>query len=206
LRLTTEGWKVRLVDMVSIPAGKLCPTRTVGRAAHRRRRGSCRPCAAAKSPLLDAMRAAGVKRPARDPARSGPAAAAPAFPQFSTTYSQQRQGQKKFGRRSSATRIECEQPLSPFPRPHAGLLLPKGWAERHPLWIRRPPLARLPVPSLNRRAARRRLAPGHSDADAKEKDVFRGHFSLMAAIETTKTRRTRCWRVPGDRGGFKVPR
>jgi hypothetical protein len=83
-----------------------------------------------------------------------------AFPQFSTTYSQPPQGQKKICPPSSAIRPECEQPLSPSPRPHEGLLLPKGWAERVPLWISRRPLARLPIPSLNRRAADGRHAAG----------------------------------------------
>jgi hypothetical protein len=69
--LTTEGWKVRFVDMVRIPAWMLGAARKGG-AAHRRRprlgitairhsHSELRQHPAAKSPLLEAIGRAGVK-------------------------------------------------------------------------------------------------------------------------------------------------
>jgi hypothetical protein len=62
--LTTEGWNVRLVDMIRIPAWKLCAARKdlYRLRAEAVRRNKSKPRPAAKSPLLDAIARAAVKR------------------------------------------------------------------------------------------------------------------------------------------------
>jgi hypothetical protein len=109
------------------------------------RRNESKPRPAAKSPLLDAIARAAVKRADAESQRSGLLAGrdCAAFPQVFSSYAQASRGRKKFSLARKAGNPVCEHPLSPKHLRQNDPFLLIGCAIGLPLWISPGLLARL---------------------------------------------------------------